>query len=159
AKAEKETPMKLNRLGAWFVLFVGVAVAPQSLVATATVSVDCNSGQSLNLALSKLDKHTATTVSVSGTCTEYVQVAGFQGLTLKGISGATLVQPPGGSSNILNAVLYIQGSQSVTVDGLNVQADTAGGAIAIGHGSNDIRLRNLHVQGGGEGIIVFENSE
>jgi hypothetical protein len=42
---------------------------------------------------------------------------------------------------------------------LNVQADTTVSGIGIGHGSRDVRLRNLNVQGGGESIIVFENSQ
>jgi hypothetical protein len=32
-------------------------------------------------------------VRVKGTCTEYVRISGFDGLTLKGSQGATLVQP------------------------------------------------------------------
>ena len=141
------------------VLLAIVASFVSMTAASATVSVNCNSGQSLNLTLSKLDKHTATTVTVSGTCTEYVQVAGFQGLTLKGVSGATLVQPSTSAGNIFNSVLYIQDSQSVTVDGLNVQASTNLTGIGIGHGSSDVRLRNLSVQGGSESITVFENSQ
>ncbi len=143
------------------ILLVVMAVCGGAWAAEAppTVSVNCDSGQSLNLTLSKMDKHTSATVSVSGTCTEMVQVIGFQGLTLKGTSGATLVQPSTVNSSILNAVLYIEASQSVTVDGLNVQAGTTVSGIGIGHGSSDVRLRNLNVQGGSESIAVFENSE
>ena len=127
--------------------------------ASSGITVDCNNGQSLNQTLSNLNKNTPITVSVSGTCTEYVQVVGFQGLTLKGLSGATLVQPLTTSGKLFNAVLYIQSSSSVLVTGLNVNAGTSVSAIGIGHGSRDVRLRNLTVTGGGEGIIVFENSQ
>ena len=48
-----------------------------------SVSVDCNKGQSLNQTLAKLDKQTPTTVSVYGTCTEYVNVVGFENLVLE----------------------------------------------------------------------------
>src|SRR6516164_7951373 len=74
-----------------------------------SVSVDCNKGQSLNQTLAKLDKQTPTTVSVNGTCTEYVNVVGFENLVLKGQPGATLVQPSGGSfGTLFTALLYIQ---------------------------------------------------
>jgi hypothetical protein len=56
--------------------------------------------------------------------------------------------------------LLIESSRSVTVDHLNIQADASGvPAIGIGRGSTDIRLRNLNIQGGGEGIIIFERSQ
>jgi hypothetical protein len=124
------------------------------------VTVDCSSGQSLNRALSKLDKQVATTVSVMGTCTEYVQVSGFQNLTLKGLPGAALVQPATSAPNLIGAVLTIVSSQSVTVNGFSLQADTSSGsAIGIGHGSRDIRLRNLEIVGGDYGISIYENSQ
>ncbi len=126
----------------------------------AQVTVDCAAGQSLNSALSKLDKHTPITVLVNGSCSEYVHVTGFQGLTLKGMPGAALLQPTTSPGNLLNSVLLIESSSSVTVSGLNVQAATSlNSAIGIGHGSSDVRLRNIRIQGGGEGIAVFENSQ
>jgi hypothetical protein len=126
------------------------------------ITVDCNSGQSLNSTLAKLNKQGPNTVSVSGTCSEYVQVIGFENLTLKGLPGATLTQPTTGPGNLANGVLYIQSSRSVTVDGFSVQASLVNqvtGAILIGHGSSDIRLRNSIVQGGTYGIFVFEHSQ
>jgi nitrous oxidase accessory protein NosD len=126
----------------------------------AQVTVDCTAGQLLNRGLSKLDKHTPITVSVNGTCSEYVHISGFDGLTLKGLPGATLLQPTGDPGNLFNTVLLIESSRSVVVTGFSVQADTSTvSAIGIGHGSSDIRLRNLKIQGGAEGIIVFENSQ
>jgi hypothetical protein len=122
--------------------------------------VDCNSGQSLNVTLAGLNKKTSNTVSVSGTCTEYVQVFGFENLALVGLPGATLLQPPTRAGNLFNALLLIESSRSVTVQGLSIQADTATvPAVGIGHGSSDIRLRNLTVTGGTEGILVFEHSQ
>jgi hypothetical protein len=124
------------------------------------VTVDCNKGQSLNRILSELDKHVATTVTVTGTCTEYVQISGFQNLTLKGLPGAALAQPSTSAGNLAGAVLMIVSSQSVTVDGFSLQASTSTiSAIGIGHGSSDIRLRRLNIEGGDEGIIVFEHSQ
>jgi len=146
-----------------FLLALGSAasvVTAQLAVQPAPVSVDCNNGQSLNVALSKLDKKTPNTVLVNGTCTEYVQVFGFENLMLKGLTGATLLQPLTGAGNLFNSLLLIESSRSVTVQGFTIQADTVTvPAIGIGHGSSDIRLRSLTVVGGTEGILVFENSQ
>ena len=141
----------------WLVFAASVAVAETS---TPSTTVDCNSGQSLNSTLSKLNKQTPATVSVSGTCIEYVQVIGFESLTLKGVAGATLLQPSTGAGNLFNSLLYIESSRSVTVDGFSIQADTVTvPAVGIGHGSTDIRLRHLNIQGGTAGIIIFEQSQ
>ena len=138
-----------------------VVVGSVAMAGASTVSVDCNKGQSLNSALAQLPKTTPATVVVNGTCTELVTVFGFENLTLQGQTGATVVEPAGITATVLTAALLIESSRSVIVNGLNVTADTTSGAdaIAIGHGSSDIRLRNLIVQGGSEGIAVFEHSQ
>ena len=141
------------------VLSSSVALAQTSIPST-PVTVDCSNGQSLNRTLAKLNTIFPTTVFVKGTCTEYVQVLGFDHLTIRGESGATLAQPSTVGGNFLNAVLLIESSRSIIVEGFNIQADPATGTgIGIGHGSTDVRLRNLKIQGGGEGIIIFEGSQ
>jgi hypothetical protein len=154
--------MKRNK--ACFALTVMLCVSAGSVAVaetpTPSVTVDCNNGQSLNGTLSKLNKQTPTTVLVNGTCTEYVQVIGFENLTLQGLAGATLLQPSTGAGNLFNSLLFIESSRSVTVDGLSIQADTVTvPALGIGHGSSDIRLRHLNVQGGTSGIFIFEHSQ
>jgi hypothetical protein len=141
-----------------FLALTCLCVAQQPV--STPITVDCSKGQSLNQTLAKLNHQTAYTVSVSGTCTEFVQVVGFHNLLLKGLPGATLVQPSTGGGNLFNSTLFIVSSQSVQVEGFTVQGN-AGTLpdIGIGHGSTDIRLRSLDIQGGGGGIIVFENSQ
>lgn len=144
------------------VLVASVAlVAPSAMAQRAPIpmTVNCSNGQSLNGTLAQLNRHTAFTVSVSGTCTEFVRVADFQDLTLKGIAGATLVQPSTGAGNLVNAVLFIESSQGVTVDGLSIKADTVVDGIVVGHGSSNIQLRNLNITGGSSGISIFERSQ
>ena len=138
------------------VLVASVVVAE---TAPQSTTVDCNKGQSLNGTLAKLNKQTPNTVTVNGTCTEYVQIVGFESLTLNGVAGATLAQPTTGAGNLLG-LLYIESSRSVYVNGFSIQADTTTvAAIAIGRGSSDIRLRNLNIQGGSSGISIFEHSQ
>jgi Right handed beta helix region len=151
--------MKLVNWGLLMLLVLSASLAGAQIPPIA-VTVDCSRGQSLNSTLLKLNKNLPTVVYVKGTCTEFVQVSGFDNLTLKGLPGATLSQPSTGGGNFLNAALLIESSRSIIVDGFNIQADTATGTgIGIGHGSTDVRLRNLHMQGGGEGIIIFERSQ
>ncbi len=150
--------MKTTRLGILALLLSATVALAQT--PSIPVTVDCGNGQSLNRTLAKLNTILPITVFVKGTCTEYVQVSGFDNLTLRGLSGAMLAQPSTVGGNFLNAVLLIESSRSIIVDGFNIQADPATGTgIGIGHGSTDVRLRNLKVQGGGEGIIIFEHSQ
>ncbi|HKV77140.1 MAG TPA: right-handed parallel beta-helix repeat-containing protein [Candidatus Sulfotelmatobacter sp.] len=151
--------MKRSLAGVLVLLVALTCVAVAQQPASTPITVDCNKGQSLNHTLAILNKQTAYTVSVNGTCTEWVQVVGFHSLLLKGLPGATLVQPSTGGGNLFNATLYIEASQSVLVEGFAVQASADGlSDIGIGHGSSDIRLRSLNIRGGG-GIVIFENSQ
>jgi hypothetical protein len=126
------------------------------------VVVDCDQGQSLNRTLSRLDKDSPTTVLVQGTCTEFVRVNGFDGLTLKGLPGATLVQPSKDPSNGLAIqVLLIEASRSITIDGFAIHSRASAlDDIGIGRNSIDVQLRNLTVDGASAfGIFVFESSQ
>jgi hypothetical protein len=138
-------------------LLVVSASAASAQMPSIPITVNCDNGQSLNQTLSRLIKSVPTTVSVSGTCTEFVQVIGFKNLTLNGLPGAALVQPSTGAGNLANYVLFIGSSQSVTVSGFSIQANTTAFTVGIGHGSSDIRLENLNVQG--NSIVVFEHSQ
>jgi len=125
-----------------------------------TTVVDCDKGQSLNSTLAKVKKDGPATVLVKGTCTEYVLISGFEDLTLIGEPGATLVQPSTVPNNLLLTLLRIDASRSVLIDGLTVLSTPSGLApVGIGKSSVDVRLRNLTIQGGNPGIIVFENSQ
>jgi hypothetical protein len=97
------------------------------------------------------------TVFVKGTCSEYVQVRGFEELKLRGLTGATLVQPAGDpDSGVVSAVLMIDNSHGLTIEGLAVHSAGAT-AIGIRGGSSDVRLRDVSVEGGD--IMVFEGSQ
>jgi len=126
------------------------------------VVVNCDEGQSLNNILSRLEKRFQVTVLVSGTCTEYVQINGFERLTLNGLPGATLQQPSTDPTNgLLVQVISIAASRSVTIDGFAVHSRASAlDDIGIGQNSIDVRLRNLTVDGAGAfGIFVFEGSQ
>lgn len=140
---------------------IALAFMTANTAKATTLFVNCDNGQSLNRTLSRLERHEPATVWVKGTCSEYVQVKGFDGLTLQGLSGAALVQPGTNPHPALfGAVLQIESSRSVTVEGFTVRSPVTGVfGIAIEHGSTDIRLRDLTVEGGPYGIIIFERSQ
>src|SRR5215471_4756866 len=88
-----------------------IAMAAQ---AAQNIPVNCDAGQSLNAAISRLPKQGPSTVTVQGTCTEYVTIAGFENLTVRSTTGATLVQPSVAfKSPILITLLRINSSRNV----------------------------------------------
>jgi hypothetical protein len=154
--------MKEFNWGILLLLVLPASMTPaQPSTQSIPVKVDCSKGDSLNRALSRLNNHAPATVSVNGTCTEYVRVTGFDNLTLKGLPGATLMQPSTPPGPLGNAVLFIESARSVTVSGFNIQAQTEANAFAviITHGSTDTRLENLNVTGGSDGIVIVEHSQ
>jgi hypothetical protein len=152
--------MKRSVSGLSLLFFALTLVAAAQQPTSTPITVDCSKGQSLNKTLANLNRQAAYTVSVNGTCTEFVQVIGFHNLVLKALPGATLVQPTTGGGDLFNSTLLIGSSQSVQVEGFAVQGN-AGTLpnIGIGHGSSDIRLRSLNISGGSGGILIFENSQ
>ena len=150
----------------FFTLRVGLGAALLLLTATHVMAdpivVNCDQGQSLNQTIARLNKHIPATVLVKGTCTEFVTVYGFDGLTLKGLPGATLQQPGTNPGNgLLILLLFIGASRSITVDGLAIHSGApAVAGIGIGQNSIDVRLRNLTFDGTGVfGIMAFEGSQ
>ena len=126
--------------------------------AAPTPTVDCDAGQSLNRTLAKMDKFTPATVTVKGTCTEYVFVDGFNDLTINGLPGATLQQP---STNPQSNpyVLSIKASRGVTVSGLAVHSlPSIFSCIGIGGGSNEVLLQSVTTDGSW-GVVVYEASQ
>jgi len=148
--------ISLAALGAKAQTVPGIGAIPVPVV------VNCDHGQSLNSTLSRLEKHSPVTVLVNGTCTEYVQIVGFEGLTLKGLPGAAIQQPSTDPGNGLGIhVLLIEASRSITVDGFAIHSRASAlGDIGIGRNSIDIQLRNLTVDGPSVfQIFVFESSQ
>ncbi len=144
----------MTRLLAVVSLLFASSLAPAQLV------VDCGAGQSLNRTLARMIGSIPMTISVRGTCTEYVQVSGFEGLTLKGLPGAALVQPATDPATGPVFVLSILGSRNVTISGLAIHTRPGSSAsgIGVGKGSTGIDLRNLAIDGPW-GIQVYGNSQ
>lgn len=129
--------------------------------ATAKVVVNCDLGESLGRALALLPPKDPITVGVNGTCTEYVMVSGFEGLTLESTTGAVLRQPSVVPS-ITTGVLTISASRSVVIDGLTIETtvdDGSAPAVWVHDGTSHLRLRNVTVVGRGPGIYVSDTSE
>ena len=153
--------MRIRQFESWAAVLVCLVVVSVNAQADPIV-VNCDQGQSLNRTLARMNKAAPATVLVKGTCTEHVRISGFDGLTLKGSQGATLVQPSADPGNGLEFhELFIEASRSITIDGFAIRSRASAlGGIGIGRNSLDVRLRNLTVDGAGVfGIIIFESSQ
>ena len=134
-----------------------------SAFAQQTRMVNCDTGQSLKNALATLNNVVPATVTVQGTCTEYVLVNGFENLTLTGMPGATIQQPNTNPPSIPTYVLSIKASRNVTVTGLAVRSlpsppNALLSSIGIGGGSNQVQLQDVTTDGSW-GIFVYEASQ
>ena len=105
-----------------FVALAALLFSASSTFAFQTRTVNCNQGQSLNLTLATLIKFLPATVTIQGTCTEFVLIQGFENLTLTGAPGATLQQPSTNPPSGAGFGLSINASRNVTVTGLAVHS-------------------------------------
>jgi len=101
-------------------------------------------------------------IDVSGTCTEAVVIAGLQNLFILGTPGAALVDP-GGSPPNFGAVLEIDNSQNVRIQGLSIEVasrtiDNAIPVILVQ--SSDVRIVQDRLEGAGasDGIDLFQST-
>src|SRR5215470_4162718 len=108
--------------------------------ADSTVVVDCGAGQSLNSTLAKMDKFAPASVRFKGTCNEYVLVDGFENLTIKGLTGATIQQPATNPSTSPIYVLSVKASKGITLSGFAVHSrPSAFSGIGIGRGQHQCK--------------------
>jgi hypothetical protein len=126
-------------------------------------TVDCDEGHSLTATLATLTKLHPATVTVKGTCTEYVLIEGFNDLAIVGEPGATLQQPSTIPQTSPLFVLSIKASRNVTVSGLAVRSLPSPSnifllCIGIGGGSNQVRLQDVSTDGSW-GIFIYEASQ
>ena len=122
------------------------------------ITVDCGAGQSLNGTLAKMNKLVPATVTIKGTCTEFVIVDGFNELTLNGAPGAALQQPDTNPQSYAY-LLSIHNSQGVTVSGLAIHSlSTIFSGIGVGGGSHAVQLQGLSMDGAW-GVVVYEASQ
>lgn len=101
-------------------------------------------------------------IDVSGTCTEAIIVAGVQNLSIVGTPGAALVDP-GGSPPSFGAVLEIDNSTNVIVQGMSFQVafrDVSNAIPAILVQSSDVRIVGTRLEGAGasDGIDMFQST-
>ncbi len=140
-----------------FFALAALLVSANSAFAGQTRTVDCGAGQSLTLTLATLTKLQPATVTVKGTCTEYVLVDGFNDLTLTGVQGATLQQPSTPPPPAPAFLLSIKASRSVSVTNLAFRSlPSVLSSIGIGGGSNEVLVRDVTTDGG---IFMYEASQ
>jgi hypothetical protein len=105
---------------------------------------------------------TNTTITISGTCTEADVIAGAQNLQIIGTPGAALVDPGGNPPNF-GAVLEIDNSQGVVLQGLTIRVasrsvDTAIPVILVQASNVDVVQCRLEGAGASDGIDMFQST-
>ena len=123
--------------------------------ASADTKVDCNKGESINTALSKLKKSGPNVVSVSGTCTEDISIVGFDDLSLVA-DGAAVLNPATATSR---RVILVNSSRLVSIDGFTMTLSNAVPQtwVAEFNGSSGCSIANMSITGGG-GIRLQRSS-
>ena len=116
---------------------------------------------SLSAALSAMPLTNAT-ITVSGSCTEAVLINGAQNLQIIGTPGAGLVDPGGNPANF-GAVIEIDNSQNVLLQGLSVRVIPRPAATAIPVilvQASDVRVAESRLEGAGasNGIDMFQST-
>jgi Right handed beta helix region len=123
-------------------MFALLGTSP-ALAAGPTLNVDCNAGQTITGAVTKLEKIGAVgsagpnTILVSGTCNENVTIVGMNNLTLQGNPTATV----NGTADGNGTVLWVTDSQNFSANNITLSgAGVSGGvycAAATCHLNND----------------------
>ncbi|MEO8099895.1 MAG: hypothetical protein ABI811_19510 [Acidobacteriota bacterium] len=85
-----------------------------------TKQVDCSKGKSINDAIAKLDADKEYIVEVSGTCTENVVIANFEGISLQIVGTPSAIINGVDTSPILVPVISVSSSRRVRLANLNV---------------------------------------
>ena len=122
------------------------------------IKFDCNNAQRLLLSsfLAGLDPDEASTILVSGTCTDNLHITGINRLTLLGAPGAIL-QGDTIQNNVGRGVSALNAA-NVTLAGETIQNSGAAGVGAF-YGTNlNVQFSVINSNGGAGGIRVAEHS-
>ncbi|MFN2515139.1 MAG: right-handed parallel beta-helix repeat-containing protein [Pyrinomonadaceae bacterium] len=136
------------------VLFAAALFFLPSAARAANVSVDCNAGGSINTTLSTLDLVGPHTITVTGTCTERVNIFNRDRVTIQASPGqtATIVSPTAGFGRMIN----IAGSHSITLRRLLITGGRAG--IVLDRGS-EVTVEEITVEkNAASGVQLFSRS-
>lgn len=144
-----------------------------SAVRAADVSVNCDSGGSINSALSGLDLEGPNSITVTGTCHESVAIVDRERLTIQAPRGqtATIVSDPldiaifvfRSRSIFLRRLVLTGGSEGMAIQRSEVQINGSTIQNNSDVGVDVFQLSSLQfagnvVQNNGDGIIVSQNS-
>lgn len=132
-------------------LLAAVSLLAGSAGAT-DLSVNCDLGENLQAAINSLDLVGPHTITLTGTCTENVQIDGRRNLTIEAPDGQTATIQAADSTA---AVLRLFGAQQITLSRLVIRGGIFG--VLAGRAS-DVVFSECTLEGNGEGLFVFDNS-
>jgi hypothetical protein len=126
---------------------------PQS---TATVSVDCAKGESINKALEKSPQAQRLTIEIRGLCSENVVVTRDR-VTLRGANPANDGIQAEVNAEIMDVSLWVRGAQLVTVENLKLTGGFSG-VLATDTHLTHLRLINCRLEGNNAYGAQLQNS-
>jgi hypothetical protein len=144
--------MKLRSKIAFFTMLCFSSLLLTKEAPASVVNVRCDSGDTIQGALSKLTPTGPNTVNVTGTCKENVKINSMDRLTLVANPTATIADPSGG----VNDVIDIISSRSVLVQGFVIKGGNAGIFCVA---QSECSTRENKIQGAGfTGIGIYQGS-
>jgi len=133
-----------------------LSAKPMKEKTTATVTVDCTKGESINAALTKSPAARNLTIEITGMCTENVVVTRDH-VTLHGTNPANDGIQADLNEEISDVALWVRGAELVTVENLKLTGGFSG-LLTTNTGLTNLRLINCRLEGNSAYGAQIENA-
>jgi hypothetical protein len=141
-----------------FVALVAIGAVAVNAQTTATVTVNCNRGQSINKALSQPLNADILIVEIEGMCNENVVVTRDK-VTLRGTSPTSdgIQAPANPMPTPRDAAVWVRGAQAVSIENLKLTGGSHG-LVASDVSTPILRVVNSRLEGNvGFGALLFDS--
>jgi hypothetical protein len=112
-----------------------------------TARVYCNAGGTVARALAAADPNGPATIQIHGTCYEFVDVHGFEGLTLQGVGDAAIVAPSEPANYLDQVPLGLRNSRDILVSDLAVRSAGLGAYTVATEDCQDCQIAHTRIEG------------
>ncbi len=138
------------------VLLIAFGASAVNAQTTATVSVDCNNGKSINKALGQHPNAQSLIVEIQGMCTENVVVTRDR-VTLRGTSPSSDGIQAEINATQMDAALWVRGAHQVAVENLKLTGGFAG-LLASEVSTPSLKMTNCRSEGNAAYGVLLQSS-
>lgn len=117
------------------------------------INLSCGGSKTLGKVLAKLNPDKEQTIRISGTCTENVEIFGFQHLILIAENGASIEDASGGTLPVLN----VEHSPTFEMQGFTINGGDTG--VFCGNNSGCFFENNTFQNSASEAVVVYQLSK